>query len=67
MKIRTVIFATYALASAVGLAVLMRFVLAEVRPRYTASIQQTMQESAQLVAASLAIRPAEAWPEKDSE
>ena len=62
MKIRTAIFGTYAVASAVGLAVLMRFVLAEVRPRYVASLQTTLQQSAELLAASLEAQPAEQWP-----
>ncbi len=62
MKIRTAIFGTYAIASAVGLAVLMRFVLAEVRPRYVSSLERTMQESADLVAAALASRPRSDWP-----
>ncbi len=62
MKIRTAIFGTYAVASAVGLAVLMRFVLAEVRPRYVSSLERTMQESADLVAAALATRPRQDWP-----
>lgn len=62
MKIRTAIFGTYVIASAVGLAVLMRFVLAEVRPRYVASLQGTLQQSAELMAASLAAQPREQWP-----
>lgn len=62
MKIRTAIFGTYTIASAVGLAVLMRFVLAEVRPRYVSSLERTMQESVSLVAAALRSRPAEDWP-----
>ena len=63
MRIRTVIFGTYSIASAVGLAVLMRFVLAEVRPRYVSSLERTMQESAHLVAAALATRSSEDWAE----
>lgn len=62
MKIRTAIFGTYVIASAVGLAVLMRFVLAEVRPRYVASLQGTLQQSAELMAASLAAQPRDQWP-----
>ena len=61
MRIRTVIFGTYSIASAVGLAVLMRFVLAEVRPRYVSSLERTMQESAHLVAAAMATRSSEDW------
>ncbi|MCC5022941.1 MAG: hypothetical protein J6386_09180 [Candidatus Synoicihabitans palmerolidicus] len=63
MKIRTAIFGTYVIASAVGLAVVMRFVLAEVRPRYVSSIERTMQDSAQLLAVTLSSQPAEVWPE----
>ncbi len=50
MKVRTAIFLTYTIASAIGLLVLMRFVLAEVRPRYVSSIENTMQDSAQIIA-----------------
>lgn len=56
MKIRTAIFGVYVAASAVGLAVLMRFMLAEVRPRYVDSLQRTLQDTARLVAAGLAVR-----------
>jgi len=56
MKIRTAIFGVYAAASAVGLAVLMRFMLAEVRPRYVDSLQRTLQETARLLAAVLQAR-----------
>lgn len=62
MKIRTAIFGTYVIASAVGLLVLMRFVLAEVRPRYVSSLQRTMQDSADLLAATLSTVPPAAWP-----
>lgn len=57
MKIRTAIFLVYVAASAVGLAVLMRFMLAEVRPRYVSSLQRNLDDTARLVAASLAGRP----------
>ncbi|MCF3651249.1 ATP-binding protein [Synoicihabitans lomoniglobus] len=63
MKIRTAIFGTYALASAVGLAVLMRFILAEVRPRYESSMKVTMQEAASLLAVTLAAQKTEDWPQ----
>lgn len=53
MRIRTAIFGAYVAASAVGLAVLMRFMLAEVRPRYVAAVEQNLQDSARLVAAAL--------------
>lgn len=53
MKIRTAIFAVYVGASAIGFAVLMRFMLAEVRPRYVASLRSSMSDAARLLAASL--------------
>lgn len=53
MKIRTAIFGIYVTASAVGFAVLMRFMLAEVRPRYVASLRSSMSDSARLLAAAL--------------
>lgn len=53
MRIRTAIFAVYVTASAVGFAVLMWFMLAEVRPRYVASLRTTMSDSARLLAAAL--------------
>ncbi len=53
MKIRTAIFAVYVGASAIGFAVLMRFMLAEVRPRYVASLRSSLSDSARLLAASL--------------
>ena len=53
MRIRTAIFLVYVVASAVGFAVLMRFMLAEVRPRYVAAVRLNLQDSARLVAASL--------------
>ncbi|MBP6506540.1 MAG: hypothetical protein KA257_03150 [Opitutaceae bacterium] len=61
MKIRTAIFMVYVAASAVGLAVLMRFMLAEVRPRYVTSVRLSMQEAVETVARALQGRtPAEA-------
>ena len=53
MKIRTAIYGAYVAASAVGLAVLMRFMLAEVRPRYVTGLRQSLQDSATLVAGTL--------------
>ena len=53
MRIRTAIFLVYVAASAMGFAVLMRFMLAEVRPRYVAAVRLNLQDSARLVAASL--------------
>lgn len=63
MRIRTAIYGTYVIASAVGLAVLMRFVLAEVRPRYVSSLQRTMEESATWLAAVLEAQPESTWAE----
>lgn len=62
MKIRTAIFGVYAAASAVGLAVLMRFMLGEVRPRYVDSLQRTLGETSRVLAAVLSARPALADP-----
>ncbi|MDB6169693.1 MAG: creC [Verrucomicrobia bacterium] len=53
MKIRTAIFAVYVAASAVGFSVLMRFVLAEVRPRYVTAVRLNLQDSARMVGAAL--------------
>ena len=61
MRIRTAIFTVYVAASAVGFAVLMRFMLAEVRPRYVRAVQANLQDTASAVAGALAGRtPAEA-------
>ncbi len=53
MRIRTAIFAVYVAASAVGFAVLMRFMLAEVRPRYVTAVRQNLEETARLLARTL--------------
>lgn len=53
MKIRTAIFVVYVVASAIGLSVLMYYVLAEVRPRYVTAVRLNLQESANAVAAAL--------------
>ena len=53
VTIRTAILGPDVIASAVGLAVLMRFGLAEVGPRYVGSIERTMQDSTHLIAATL--------------
>lgn len=53
MRIRTAIFAVYVAASAAGFAVLMRFMLAEVRPRYVSAVRQNLHETARLLAQSL--------------
>lgn len=52
MRIRTAIFVVYVVASAIGFAVLMRFMLAEVRPRYVGSLRTTLADAARLMAAS---------------
>ena len=59
MKIRTAIFGVYVAASAVGFLVLMRFMLAEVRPRYVTAVRFNLQDSARIVAASLKGRTAQ--------
>lgn len=57
MKIRTAIFGVYVAASAVGFAVLMAFILSEVRPRYVDSMRRTLNDTAELLAAVLAGEP----------
>lgn len=53
MKIRTVIFGVYVAASALGFAVLMAFILKEVRPRYVESMRRTLGDTAALLAVML--------------
>ncbi len=53
MKIRTAIFGVYVAASAVGFAILMAFVLREVRVRYLESMQRTLNDTASLLAGLL--------------
>lgn len=53
MKIRTAIFVVYVAASAVGFAVLMAFILREVRPRYVESMRRTLSETAVIFAGML--------------
>ncbi len=53
MRIRTAIFLVYVVASAIGFAVLMRFMLAEVRPRYVGSLRTTLGDAARLMAVAL--------------
>ena len=53
MKIRTAIFLVYLAATAVGFAVLMRFVLIEVRPRYFTAVRQNLQDTSRALAAAL--------------
>ena len=61
MRIRTAIFTVYVAASAVGFSVLMRFMLAEVRPRYVSAVRANMRDTAVAVAKALEGRtPAEA-------
>jgi two-component system sensor histidine kinase CreC len=69
VKIRTAIFGVYLAASAAGFAVLMAFILHEVRPRYVESMRRTLGDTAGLLAALLendlarqpAAEPAAAW------
>ena len=53
MKIRTAIFGVYVAASALGFAVLMAFILKEVRPRHVESIRRTLGDTAALLAVML--------------
>jgi two-component system sensor histidine kinase CreC len=53
VRIRTAIFVVYVVASAIGLSVLMYYVLAEVRPRYVTAVRLNLQESVNAVAAAL--------------
>ncbi|HEY5551143.1 MAG TPA: ATP-binding protein [Opitutaceae bacterium] len=53
MRIRTAIFVVYVVASAIGLSVLMYYVLAEVRPRYVTAVRLNLQDAANAVAAAL--------------
>lgn len=53
VKIRTAIFGVYVLASALGFAVLMAFILKEVRPRYVESMRRTLDDTAALLAVLL--------------
>lgn len=53
MKIRTAIFGVYVGASALGFAVLMAFILKEVRPRYVESMRRTLEDTAALLAATV--------------
>ena len=63
MKIRTAIFGVYVASSALGFAVLMAFILSEVRPRYVESMRRTMGDTAAFLAGFAAEGPAEegAW------
>ena len=63
MKIRTAIFGVYVAASALGFAVLMGFVLQDVRLRYIEAMRRTMGDTAAFLAAFAAEGPADdgAW------
>ena len=50
MKIRTAIFGVYVFASAIGLAVLMAFILRDVRVRYVESMRRTLNDTAAVLA-----------------
>jgi two-component system sensor histidine kinase CreC len=70
MKIRTAIFGSYVVASAIGFTVLMGFMLREVRPRYVESMADTLRETAALLAGLVGDEvadgraPGAAWAEK---
>jgi two-component system sensor histidine kinase CreC len=53
VRIRTAIFTVYVAASAAGLAVLMGFVLRDVRLRYVESMRRTLADTATVLAALL--------------
>jgi two-component system, OmpR family, sensor histidine kinase CreC len=53
MKIRTAIFGVYVSASAIGLAVLMAFILRDVRLRYVESMRRTLNDTAAVLATLL--------------
>jgi len=56
VKLRTVIFGVYVASSAVGFAVLMAFMLGEVRPRYVESMRRSLNDSAVLLSVLLEAR-----------
>jgi two-component system, OmpR family, sensor histidine kinase CreC len=64
MRIRTAIFGVYVLASALGFAVLMAFILREVRPRHVESMRNVLADTASLLAVLLEA-DMEARPEAD--
>ena len=57
IKIRTVIFGVYVAASALGFAVLMVFVLRDVRRRYVESMRRTIGDTAAFLAVFVAQEP----------
>jgi two-component system sensor histidine kinase CreC len=65
VKIRTAIFGVYVSASAVGLAVLMAFVLREVRIRYVESMRRTLNDTAAVLATLLESNPRSAAGTRD--
>jgi two-component system sensor histidine kinase CreC len=58
MKIRTAIFGVYVASSALGFAVLMAFILSEVRPRYVEAMRRTMGDTAAFLAGFASDSPA---------
>jgi len=56
VKLRTVIFGVYVASSAVGFAVLMAFMLGEVRPRYVESMRRSLNDSTGLLSVLLEAR-----------
>lgn len=61
MKIRTLIFGVYVGVSALGFAVVMGFVLRDVRLRYVESMRRTMGDTAVFLATFAAEEPEEDW------
>src|ERR1051326_7722669 len=57
MKIRTAIFGVYVLASAIGFAVLMAFVMSDVRLRYIEAMRRTMGDTAAFLAVYASEQP----------
>lgn len=66
MKIRTAIFGVYVVSSALGFAVLMAFILSEVRPRYVEAMRRTMGDTAAFLAGFASAGPGEdgAWSKR---
>lgn len=67
MKIRVAIFSVYVASSAVGFLFLMRFLMADVRPREEAAMGATLTDSARLLAAlvpSPEVGAVAAWRER---
>lgn len=66
-RLRSVVFGTYVVTSAVGFLLLMGFVLWEVRPRYVESMRRTMFETARIMAVLLERRLQQVPADKRSE